>query len=684
MKLKNNKRKILIFSLLSLTLGATVTSVAVACNNENRKGSDSGHTLGHSKIRYKIMPTYSSQADNLIALGITPDYYPHQLYWKGNKPFPYLDATSNSQIFQRSIYKKPDFRKKLGDKLTSLFDKVQTYDSTWWSFSGNEFGENLNEEFWDKHKGGLVFYDRYLLDNSHFIPNKDRKLTPENGPIADGSTVVSVDFKLSRDLYLSLSKHEIENLENANANDNLTTELRKSLQYLDDDTKSLHPLHNYGYFAQKLNKEFLHGETFDGINFANSNFAKRVLDSNDIPLFYAEKNWNTKSSLNNKIWYILKQLILSDEIKKGGLDHLNYHPSNLIVPNGVVQKLSHSTLHHHPIFEQNLRRDGGTQLYLGSMRDFSLYLYEIAYNTTKYSHTEKAAEAFKSEPERLQKMKDALKNANEIVGNYIDRLKNMRDLFKLIGYVDKNYDPDTKNFDNTNSKTLSLLTLSTTDGSSTVQSQSKYGFLYYDLGFKAPAPKLKSNDPEALLEKIKGDIELCHTHPDGSLHCPEGYDAKLLEKITGSIFNMDDNGWWWNLGEKELKSENFNYFSGSTDLMIQVDYSKAGKEFSSINNTIVKSLLKKDTNHEILRDNFEIWNDGVKNPIGINQALDSVLKLVLNHFESVKTKFFDDQTKNLNGTEKEAFKKKLEDQIEAAKSKAISWGSYWDRFVESN
>jgi len=57
-------------ALLGLgTLGAAVAPLAsvVACG-----GSE-------NVTNYKILPTYTAQADQLIALGIKPDYYPYQL-----------------------------------------------------------------------------------------------------------------------------------------------------------------------------------------------------------------------------------------------------------------------------------------------------------------------------------------------------------------------------------------------------------------------------------------------------------------------------------------------------------------------------------------------------------------------------------------------------------------------------
>nr|WP_318032079.1 hypothetical protein [Ureaplasma urealyticum] len=55
------------FGLLSF--GISVATIASSCTKTSS-------TNIQEQIKYDIMPTYTSQADNLLALGITPDYYP--------------------------------------------------------------------------------------------------------------------------------------------------------------------------------------------------------------------------------------------------------------------------------------------------------------------------------------------------------------------------------------------------------------------------------------------------------------------------------------------------------------------------------------------------------------------------------------------------------------------------------
>lgn len=656
MKQKRFKKLMISLAVLGSVGSISVGFLVASC-------TPNGDVNASKKARYKIMPTYTSQADLLLSLGITPDYYPRQLYAKGNHPFPFLDPNS-SEFKEEQVYDKPEFKRGLANKLLDLESKIKTYDTTWWSFSGNQYGENVNEEHWRRHNGTLVFYDRYLFDNSHYEPQVLKRLSPDltNGPFTKDSVPVALDFKASRDLFFALSPQTIKTFNDQNNNDPLAVGLRAGLKYKDEQKGILNPLYNYSYFAKRIHDNYLNGQTINGINFMNSNFKERVLNGNDIPLFYAEKNWRDEKSLNSIIYKQIEELLLIKDIKEAGLTKLNYDPFN------KSTNLT-SELQHHPIYEQNLRKDGGTQLYLGTMRDGMFYLYDLAYATAKFAQTEQAKELFKDEPERLAMMQNALTNANEIVKNYNDRIKAMREFFQAVGVVDKNYNPDLKQFDNSNSINLGLLTISATSGASTLQSQSKYGFLYYDLGFKAPQPILSDKESKPLLEKVDEKDDGCHIHPDGKRHCPLNEDGTGLAKnFTGSIFNMDDNGWWWNLGQGGLKEKNFSKFQKQFDVIINIEFDPKSQALSPQDRTLVYSLFKEKylSNNQLngastrlFRDNYELWNEGVKSPIGLNLILDSLLKVIVKHVgKDKKTEFA------------ELYKK------------ANSWGSYWDKFTK--
>jgi len=125
-----------------------------------------------------------------------------------------------------------------------------------------------------------------LIDNSHFERAK-KTLVAHGGPISNQKTAIPVDFKMSRDFYLTLNKNDILNFKN-DPNSLLRKSLLLGLEYKDKEKGELNELYNYSYFADKLNKNYFNAETFDGINFNNSAFKKRILEGNDIPIFYTE------------------------------------------------------------------------------------------------------------------------------------------------------------------------------------------------------------------------------------------------------------------------------------------------------------------------------------------------------------------------------------------------------------
>ena len=99
---------------------------------------------------------------------------------------------------------------------------------------------------------------------------------------------------------------------------------------------------------------------------------------------------------------------------------------------------------------------------------------------------------------RLGKMKNALKNANSIAGNLDARLTAIKAYFKAIG---------------AENKVVALTTVAPGGGVSTIQTNSKYSFLFDRLGLKYPMPKNFKT-----ITKVSGDKE------------------------SPSVFSMDDNG----------------------------------------------------------------------------------------------------------------------------------------------
>lgn len=98
------------------------------------------------------------------------------------------------------------------------------------------------------------------------------------------------------------------------------------LTYQDEAKGKLYPYTITLILQNGLIKITLIQKNFNGIDFANSNFAKRVLKGNDIPLFYPEKNWQQANSLNSLLYQQIRDLLLISPIKQAGLTKLNYNP----------------------------------------------------------------------------------------------------------------------------------------------------------------------------------------------------------------------------------------------------------------------------------------------------------------------------------------------------------------------
>jgi len=95
-------------TLLSLgTIATTVAPVAavVSCGSESVR-------------KFNILPTYTGQADQLIALGVHADYYPMQL--NAHHPFSYLTNPSQFMVKQTQ-----EFKQKFSAAVSGIMPKTQ-------------------------------------------------------------------------------------------------------------------------------------------------------------------------------------------------------------------------------------------------------------------------------------------------------------------------------------------------------------------------------------------------------------------------------------------------------------------------------------------------------------------------------------------------------------------------------
>ncbi|GCE64098.1 hypothetical protein MHSWG343_11060, partial [Candidatus Mycoplasma haematohominis] len=102
----------------------------------------------------------------------------------------------------------------------------------------------------------------------------------------------------------------------------------------------------------------------------------------------------------------------------------------------------------------------------------------------------------------------------------------------------------------TNSKTFTVLTYPPSAfgaGEATIQSMSKFPFIYKDIGLKQPIP--------ANLTAASPAVSKAH-------------DAAEDEDLSHEIFSVDDNGWWWKIGSAHLDPTNLLEFRGQSDTVL--------------------------------------------------------------------------------------------------------------------
>lgn len=606
MKKKNIIKKIWLPILSIGILSSAIITTAVACKTNDKKSTQ----------HYKIFPTYASQADILISLGIGVDYYPHQAY--RHNEYDYMNVKSNN--FANYILDKNDFQNQFKNKLSILLKDDTIRARTWWGIRFDSItNDATSEEYWTSKSGDLLFYDRYLLDGSHEDTGGNRHII--NQPKVN--QVIESDFKTSRDIYTNFSLQNANDLLKNNKSNILSSSLINAIQTNENNQYTSDVIYNYAYtFKKDLS---LIEKLKDRTSILDWVINKDGLNTQ--PVFYASND----RQKDQKIASLYEKFIISKQLKQKGFTHLNYNN-----PNVSTNSYTSSSLHHHPVYEQT-SAISGSAMYSGAMRDAILNWYKIASDLEEYSKTSSFNTNYEND-DRKQPIQNAVSNIDEIARNLKQRLKDTRAFLKSINVVDQNYDPDTNNFDNTNSKTVAIImNAPSNQGVSTIQSQSKYGFMYFDLGLKAPFP-------DTDLDNIKSSIN---------------EDSDSIDLASNPVFNMDDNGWWWNLGENRFSDVNTNMFKNQFDTTFLLI---SGNDI--LNNdkrTRLEFMNKNNGLNGIVNEDFNLWNDGIKSPIGYNMLLDRVIAQFKNQYTNT-----------------------LDEKQTQLYLKANNWGSYWKTKFTNN
>ena len=659
----------------ALSIGAAATVIAplatvVSC----------GSTTQNEK-HYKLLPTYTGQADQLIALGISPDYYPYQL--NQTKAYKYLTDPSLYMTEQAKV--NPEFARKFDAKIKQLFGAIGEKGRSWWNMNAEKNdNSNPNPEYWTTKSGDLTLYEHYLLDD-------DKKII-DSAQTPSYDVALQTNFRWSQDPYTRLSKITINDaFDKKDTDDDMAKKIQQIFGMRDSNSVAIesqwtttgsgnsiktigtpkpssewdtkNALFNDAWFAYSWHMGFMDNPILKAANGSNQegmahNFEKFLvnLDGNDTKQIFGDgagpvTGMSDNAEVDKKLAHLFAKGTLPKEIRDAGLTQINYKDEDGVdAPAPAHSRKRHGHIRndnrkrHHPIYDAQAEV-GEAPMFEGARRENMLYLYNLA---SQLTHTVKGENAwgqdqstlntqaakdinlnartlkkdFAGDP-RLGKMENALKNANTIAGNLDVRLTAIAKYFETI---------------QAKGKVVALTTIAPGGGVSTIQTNSKYSFLFDRLGLKYPMPKNFKT--------------MTAVNPEGG---------------KASVFSMDDNGWFWNIGDKGgdlavAKTE----FEGTADYQILTVREKEWEGSTGTAKSNLASILKDDavkatgtaTDSERLakldknRANYDLWNEGLKTPFVLNMILDDLIVRIEKGTKVSK----------VDGDQRKA---------------ALQWGDYW-------
>ena len=570
---------------------------------------------------YPLLPTYTGIADQMLALKIIPDYYPLQL--GADKPFSYL---TNPRKFMIGLQDNP-FKQKFIKQIEKFMSQLPSdkQGTSWWNQEALEDqSKNLDENYWSRQSGDVVLCEQFLLDDGF------KAITGPSAPRKDIDRTIITNFRWSRDPYTKVPKEVIYAMELIDIDKNNGEWTWKSAVPKVGDTFTFH--------GQQITLNQKHIKILQSFINLNKNTAegKWIYNYRQYAMLFHEQFLGNPQYTNEfKQWMIDEtQNVFDMQIQENiVLKHLFAMSST-----GEAEKKSGLTFDlptlpsaikaHHPIYEQQ-ESAGEAPMFEGAVRDNMFYLFNVASqisNLTNYGTvygpaaynsanvTKKAAyDKVKNHIEdnlredQVKAMKSALSNAKKISQQLWERLKNMKEYFKSLG---------------AEGKTFGIFTIDPLgDGKNTVQGMSKFSFLYRELGFKQALPK-------NIAHWSSSDVER-HASP------------KEVDD-PNAFFNMDDNGWWWNLGDKsEVTATRLNHFAKQVDIGVITARDKNYQSEIENQNTVklaFKNVFKKSPvnlkNHKV---DYDLWNEGIKTPFVFHIVLDQIIEKVENWSQKTNT-----------------------------------------------
>ncbi|GCE64060.1 hypothetical protein MHSWG343_10680, partial [Candidatus Mycoplasma haematohominis] len=538
-----------------------------------------------------------------------------------------------------------------------------------------------NNQFWNNKKTTLLFIEQFIADDYTNIED-GYDLLPVH------KKLIVTNYRAARDPY-TIFKEEVFKCFNKSGtdhgntcNDNLA---KKFMAYMSNyDLEEINSIYRFGKYIEFWNR--LVEENKDQMD--KLGFKEWISQ---------EKLFSTEEAVDQKLAEKYKTTIFTKE----ELCFLNAWANNQDEKSECSDSSKYDTKikeakfqmnypkpskTHHPALEQQIL-PGTAPLAEGSQKDIIVFLYQFAASIDKYT---KSAE-FKSEfanDRRKEAMENVLKNVGEIAANFKSRIKNIREYFQAIKVVDSKFNPEgeSKCWTNKDSKTFTVLTYPPSAfgaGEATIQSMSKFPFIYKDIGLRQPIP-----------------ANLISSSPVSKAHNDDGEE----EDLSHEIFSVDDNGWWWKIGSAHLDPTNLLEFRGQSDTVLILaneddwnllkdpnsgtlkaassllasnkEKSSDGSNFEEIDIRKVQGNepeLRNNKGYHVSYNKYHLWNEGLRSPIALNLLLDSLVDIFQRQYDS--------DFKGVNGTSSSSSGGGNNGNGSKDKyQKAMDWGDYWNKY----
>ncbi|OAL10083.1 iron ABC transporter substrate-binding protein [Candidatus Mycoplasma haematobovis] len=597
-----------------------------------------------TNVHYKIMVNYNGQADLLLSLQIFPDYYPYQ--FKKTTLYDYLTNVNDYLVVnEHTSPEKKKLKEGLQKRLDDLLGNVKEFGPSLWNEDLYETGLVFkNDQQWSNRSTSILFLEQFIADDFVDINESTNSLPAYKD-------LIITNYRAARDPYTIFSKKVFKCFEEDAVKTVSSSEEQCDVGQGQGQGKQLaEKFKQYikDYSQDKINSLYRFGKY---IYFWNNLFKKAGSNLKELGV----ESWIKKENLfalekeqDKEIADRYSKIIFGPEETKKLDEWSSSSSSGTFKSNYLLASNTGISLVHHPALEQTTL-PGSAPLAEGSQKEVIVFLFQFAALIDEYVKRKNGnfKTDFAGDP-REDFMKSALQNAKVMAKNLEDRISNIRKYFQKIEVVDPSFDPSklstTSPINNNKSKAFAIVTYPPSSfgaGEATIQSMSKFPFLYTDIGLRQVFP--------TNLKKTNGD------------HI----------SWEDEIFSVDDNGWWWKIGNVNLDSSNLFQFENQADSLLVLANPEDWNLINDKNAVTLKSLgtlLKgeKDIDagkvnkekYPVSYNKYHLWNEGLRSPIALNLLLDNLVNIFQRQYDP---KFVKSKGENQNG----------------CYAKAMDWGNYW-------